>query len=159
MSFFSIRTNDQDSIRKILDGEGQVIIPGITWLFDKVEIDDLVFVVLSGDESKKEFPYSNGLKAIAKITDKTVNEYKDENETKIKSYSIHLNIISFLPEVITKKDFYLYPDLLDCPSIGPETENSPNQALGQVELGISVLQANPNLNFLSDWNKKDITLF
>ena len=67
MSFFSIRTNDQDSIRKILDGEGQVIIPGITWLFDKVEIDDLVFVVLSGDESKKEFPYSNGLKAIAKI--------------------------------------------------------------------------------------------
>lgn len=141
MSFFSIRTNDQDSIRKILDGEGQVIIPGITWLFDKVEIDDLVFVVLSGDESKKEFPYSNGLKAIAKITDKTVNEYKDENETKIKSYSIHLNIISFLPEVITKKDFYLYPDLLDCPSIGPETKNSPNQALGQVELGISVLQA------------------
>ena len=59
MSFFSIRTNDQDSIRKILDGEGQVIIPGITWLFDKVEIDDLVFVVLSGDESKKEFPYES----------------------------------------------------------------------------------------------------
>lgn len=141
MSFFSIRTNDQDSIRKILSKEKNIIIPGITWLFDRVEIDDFVFVILSGDESKKEFPYSNGLKAIAKVTDKTVNEYKDEDETKIKSYSIHLDIISFLPEIITKKDFYLYPDLLDCPSIGPETKNSPNQALGQVDVGISVLQA------------------
>lgn len=141
MSFFSIRTNDQDSIRKILDGEEQVIIPGITWLFDKVENDNLVFIVLSGDESKKEFSYSNGLKAIAKVEGKTIDEYKDKEGAKIKSYSVHLKIISFLPEVITKRDFYLYPDLLDCPSIGPETKSSPNQALGQVEAGISVLQA------------------
>lgn len=141
MSFFSIRTNDQDSIRKILDGKEQVIISGITWLFDKVENDDLVFVVLSGDESKKEVAYLNGLKAIAKIEDKTIEEYKDEENTKIKSYSVHLKIISFLPEVITKKDFYLYLDLLDCPNIGPETKSSPNQALGQFEQGISVLQA------------------
>lgn len=141
MSFFSIRTNDQDSIRKILSKEKNIIMPGITWLFDNVGIDDLAFVVLSGDEAKKEVEYSNGLKAIAKIRDKTINEYKDEAKTKIKSYSIHLDIISFLPEVITKKDFYLYPDLLDCPSIGPETKNSPNQALGQVEAGVSVLQA------------------
>ncbi|MFN3074798.1 McrB family protein [Acinetobacter sp. TY2] len=141
MSFFSIRTNDQDSIKKILSNEKNIVIPGITWLFDKVGIDDLVFVVLSGDEGKKEFPYSNGLKAIARIVDKIVNEYKDEAKTKIKSYSIHLDIISFLPKVITKKDFYLYPDLLDCPSIGPETKSSPNQALGQVEGGICVLQA------------------
>ncbi|MFC6052316.1 hypothetical protein A6M14_08385 [Acinetobacter sp. Ac_877] len=141
MSFFSIRTNDQDSIKKILDHETQIIIPGITWLFDKVAKDDFVFLVLSGEDGRKRETYSNGLKAIAKITDKRVDEYKDENKTKIKSYSIHLNIISFLPEVITKKDFYLYPDLLDCPSIGPETKNSPNQALGQVEAGLSVLQA------------------
>ena len=141
MSFFSIRTNDQDSIRKILSKEKNIIIPGITWLFERVEIDDLAFVVLSGDEGKKEVAYSNGLKAIAKIRDKTINEYKDEAKTKIKSYSIHLDIISFLPEVITKRDFYLYPDLLDCPSIGPETKSSPNQALGSVENGISVLQA------------------
>jgi MoxR-like ATPase len=141
MSFFSIRTNDQDSIKKILDNETHIVIPGITWLFDKVENNALVFVVLSGDESKKQIAYQNGLKAIAKVIDKVVDEYKDEAKTKIKSYSIHLDIISFLPEVITKKDFYLYPDLLDCPSIGPETKSSPNQALGQVEHGISVLQA------------------
>ena len=41
MSFFSIRTNDQDSIRKILSKEKNIIIPGITWLFERVEIDDL----------------------------------------------------------------------------------------------------------------------
>lgn len=141
MSFFSIRTNDQDSIQKILDHEAQIIVPGITWLFDRVEKDDFVFVVLSGDESKKKIAYPNGLKAIAQIIDKKVDTYKDDNQDKVKSYSISLNIISFLPKVITKKDFYLYPDLLDCPSIGPETKNSPNQALGQVENGISVLQA------------------
>ena len=61
MSFFSIRTNDQDSIRKILSKEKNIIIPGITWLFERVEIDDLAFVVLSGDEGKKEVAYSNGL--------------------------------------------------------------------------------------------------
>ena len=141
MSFFSIRTNDQDSIKKILDNEAQIIIPGITWLFDRVEKEDLVFVVLSGEESRKQIPYTNGLKALARIVDKTVDEYKDDNQEKVKSYSVSLNIISFLPKVITKKDFYLYPDLLDCPSIGPETKNSPNQALGQVDNGISVLQA------------------
>ena len=141
MSFFSIRTNDQDSIQKILDHEAQIIVPGITWLFDRVEKDDFVFVVLSGDESKKQIAYPNGLKAISQIIDKKVDTYKDDNQDKVKSYSISLNIISFLPKVITKKDFYLYPDLLDCPSIGPETKNSPNQALGQVENGISVLQA------------------
>ncbi|WP_288456110.1 AAA family ATPase [uncultured Acinetobacter sp.] len=141
MSYFSIRTNAEDSIEKILNNESTITIPGITWQFEKVQINDLVFVVISGDESKKKLKYSNGLKVIAKVTGKKIDEYKDDAKKVIKSYSINLNILSNLPKVLTKRDFYLYPDLLDCTNIGPETKGSPNQALGSIDDGLSVLAA------------------
>lgn len=141
MSYFSIRTKEQDTINQILDQVSVISIPGITWLFDKIKKDDIIFIVLSGDDSKKNISYTNGLKAIAQVTDKTVDEYRDNAKTKIKSYSIQLDIIIHLPKVITKKELYFYPDLLDCPNIGPETKGSPNQALGNIENGTSVLAA------------------
>jgi len=141
MSYFSIRTNDQGSIQKILDHQKKISISGMTWLFNKIEKDDVVFVVLSGDSSKKIIDYTNGLKAIAKVVDKKVDEYKDTEKKQVKSYSIDLNIITHLPKIVTKRDLYLYPDLLDCPNIGPETKSAPNQSLGSISDGISVLMA------------------
>lgn len=141
MSYFSIRTKEQDTINQILGQVRVISIPGITWLFDDIQVDDLVFLVLSGDESKKQIPYMNGLKAIARVIAKDIDEYKDNSEKKVKSYSIQLNIIIQLSEVITKKELYFYPDLLDCPSIGPETKGSPNQALGRIDNGVTVLAA------------------
>ncbi|MFC2122755.1 AAA family ATPase, partial [Bacteroidota bacterium] len=82
---------------------------------------DIIFLVVSGDIADKEFDYTNGLKAIAKVQGSPV----DDGD---KHFSLKADMITILPKVLTKDDFYVFPSLKDAPSIGPETKNSPNQA-------------------------------
>ncbi|MFD0699461.1 McrB family protein [Myroides pelagicus] len=142
MSYFSIRTNDQDTIKKLLEEEVLLSIPGLTWHKDEIKKDDIIFIIVSGDNNKKKIPYDNGLRAIAKVI-------KLPYDVDKKVYSIDIEVEDLFDESITKDDFYPYPALKNVGSIGPETKQAPNQAIRKLseQEGIEVLAAINDIGF------------
>lgn len=95
---------------------------------NKINLDDFVLLVVGGDHSRKEIEnlnYSNGLKAIAKISKKPV---LDGNH-----YSVEIKIIFVFDSTITKDNLYIYPQLKDIPNIGGSTKGVKNQAVSIIE--------------------------
>lgn len=122
MKYFSIRTNDQNSIIELLNNKSQLKITGLTWYKEEVNVGDIIYYIISGDSSKKIIEYENGLRAIGKVTN-------EPYEVSGKSYSIDITILNLFPQSITKDDFYFYPQLKNVGSLGPETKQAPNQAI------------------------------
>lgn len=137
MNFFSIRTNDQKTIGKILKKEKLVVFDTLSWHKNEISIGDIVLIVISGDSSKKIHDYENGLKAIGKV----IHLPKDEKDKK--HFTLDVEIFEFLPKTLTKDDFYVYPSLKDAPNIGPDTKSAPNQAFRKIEnaTGKSIIRA------------------
>ncbi|MES2805043.1 MAG: hypothetical protein V4652_05710 [Bacteroidota bacterium] len=137
MNFFSIRTNDQNTIGQILNRTKQIVFDRLSWHRDEISIGDIVFIVISGDSSKKTHSYNNGLRAIGKVGSLPKNEEGD------KYYNLNIEIFEFLAKTLTKDDFYIYPSLKDAPNIGPETKSAPNQAFRKVDnaIGKSIIKA------------------
>ncbi len=127
MNFFSIRTNDQNTIGQILNMSTMVTFDRLSWHKDEISIGDIVFIVISGDSSKKIHTYANGLRAIGKVA----NPPKDEEGEK--HFTLEVEIFELLPKTLMKEDFYLYPSLKDAPNIGPETKQAPNQAFRKID--------------------------
>ncbi|WP_298118024.1 hypothetical protein [Flavobacterium sp.] len=137
MNYFSIRTNDQKTIGKILKKEELVVFDTLSWHKNEISIGDIVFIVISGDSSKKIHDYENGLRAIGKV----IHLPKDEQDKK--HFTLDVEIFEFLPNTLTKDDFYVYPSLKDAPNIGPDTKSAPNQAFRKIEnaTGKSIIRA------------------
>jgi 5-methylcytosine-specific restriction enzyme B len=135
MNFFSIRTNDQNTIGQILNGTEKIVFDRLSWHKDDISIDDIIFIVISGDSSKKNHDYKNGLRAIGKVSKLPIDVEKH--------FNLEVEIIEFLPKTIMKEDFYIYPSLKDAPNIGPETKQAPNQAFRKIEpdTGKSIIRA------------------
>jgi 5-methylcytosine-specific restriction protein B len=127
MNFFSIRTNDQNTIGQILNGTKQVTFDRLSWHKVEISIGDIVFIVISGDNSKKTHSYNNGLRAIGKVVNLPQNE-EDE-----KYFTLEIEIFEFLSKTLTKDDFYVYPILKDAPNIGPDTKSIANQAFRRID--------------------------
>lgn len=127
MNFYSIRTNDQTAIGQILNRTNQIVFDRLSWHKDEISIGDIVFIVISGDNSKKIHSYSNGLRAIGKV------ESLPKDEQSEKYFNLNIDIFEFLPITLTKDDFYIYPSLKDAPNIGPETKSAPNQAFRRID--------------------------
>ena len=140
MNFFSMRTNHQETIKSILNNKEILKFGTLSWHRNEIGEGDIVFVVISGDQSKKEINYKNGLKAIGIIVSKPVTE--DETH-----FSVKTKIEVLFDDVLTKEDFYPYPKIKNAPNIGPDTTNPPNQALRKIssEQAISILQASIDL--------------
>jgi 5-methylcytosine-specific restriction protein B len=137
MNFYSIRTNDQNTIGQILNRTEKIVFDRLSWHKDEISIGDIVFIVISGDSSKKIHTYDNGLRAIGKVS----NLPKDEEGEK--HFNLEVEIFEFLPKTLMKEDFYIYPSLKDAPNIGPETKQAPNQAFRKIEpvIGKSIIRA------------------
>ena len=137
MNFYSIRTNDQNTIGQILNRTEKIVFDRLSWHKDEISIGDIVFIVISGDSSKKIHTYDNGLRAIGKVANLPIDE---EGE---KHFNLEVEIFEFLPKTLMKEDFYIYPSLKDAPNIGPETKQAPNQAFRKIEpvIGKSIIRA------------------
>jgi len=137
MNFFSIRTNDQNTIGEILKKTKQIVFDTLSWHQDEVLIGDIIFIVISGDSSKKLHKYENGLRAIGRV----IELPKGESDTK--HFTLDVEIFEFLSRTITKDDFYIYPSLKDAPNIGPDTKSAPNQAFRKIDslIGKSIIRA------------------
>jgi hypothetical protein len=151
MNFFSIRTNDQNTIGNILKKENQVVFDTLSWHKNEISIGDIIFIVISGDSSKKTHEYENGLRAIGKVI------YLPKDEIDKKHFTLDVEIFDFLPKTFTKDDFYIFPSLKDAPNIGPDTKSAPNQAFRKIdnEIGKSIIRAVIDLSK----NKLDSSLY
>jgi hypothetical protein len=102
MNFFSIRTNDQNTIGEILKKTKQIVFDTLSWHQYEVLIGDIIFIVISGDSSKKLHKYENGLRAIGRV----IQLPKGESDTK--HFTLDVEIFEFLSRTITKDDFYIH---------------------------------------------------
>lgn len=142
VNFYSARTNRQDTIESlILKKSPQIELDTLSWHKDEITIGDIVYIIVSGDKAKKNFSYENGLRAIGKVIQLP---YDWDG----KHFKIKVSVDVLLNKSLTKDVFYPYPDLINCPSIGPETSNAPNQAFRKLEKlqGESVLKAMADIN-------------
>lgn len=133
MTFFSIRTNDQNTIGQILQQKQNIIFDRLSWHKDEISIGDIVFITISGDNSKKVHKYENGLRAIGKVS----NLPQDDADKKY--FKLQVEVLEFLPKTLSKDDFYIYPSLKDAPNIGPDTKSVANQAFRRVDSKVGKL--------------------
>ena len=97
MNFYSIRTNDQTTIGQILNSSKRIVFDRLSWHKDEISIGDIVFIVISGDSSKKIHVYENGLRAIGKV----IHLPKDEEDKK--HFTLDVEIFEFFliaPKII-----------------------------------------------------------
>lgn len=151
MGYYSIRTNDQDTIGEILNGQEKITVGRLPWYKDDIQIGDIFFLVISGDRAKKKYDYQNGLIAIFK----SISKPYDWDE---KNYKIDLELVEIFNRVLTKKDFYFYPDTLDATHISPDIKGTATQAIAQFDddTGLNVIKA--IIDIVDDLENRDFLL-
>ena len=69
MAYYALRTNDQSVISTILNSNigTQLQFGNLSWYLNKIALNDICFIKISGDDAAKQITYDNSLVAIAKI--------------------------------------------------------------------------------------------
>lgn len=148
MNFYSIRTNDQETIGKMLNAKQKIVFDRLSWHKDEISIGDIVFIVISGDSARKTHNYQNGLRAIGKVAK------LPQDEVGGKHFKLEVEIFELLPQTFMKNDFYIYPSLKDAPNIGPETKQAPNQAFRNIDAVVGKTIIRALFDLLPDYFKK-----
>ena len=122
--YFSIKTKDAETVRKILEKSSSIIFSGINILQDKLKIGQPVFIVLGGDKPA----WDTGLVGMGVISQEPFDIGYDRN-----NFKISVDIKLLLNKTIKRADLVKYKDAYDIIGIGPITKWEPNQALSQIE--------------------------
>jgi MoxR-like ATPase len=132
--FFSIKTRDEESVRKIQRRESGIELGGINVLQDALKIGRLVFIVLGGDRPA----WDTGLIGIGTIS----KEPYDQGYEK-RNFKIQIDMRVVLNHAIKRKELVPYRDTYGIIAIGPSLSGEPNQALSSVSesQGIALMRA------------------
>ncbi|TFV97520.1 hypothetical protein E4S40_02370 [Algoriphagus kandeliae] len=149
MNFFSIKTSHQESIKSLLRGTSIMEFKQLSWHRTEVKLGDFVFLVISGDKSKKEINYENGLRALSEVVTLPLDDGS-------KHFKIKVKILELFEESISRDDFYKFPELKNAPSIGPITTNEPNQSFRKIDnqQAIAILKATKKILNKSEFPSK-----
>ncbi|HIP57725.1 MAG TPA: hypothetical protein EYH00_00210 [Archaeoglobus profundus] len=103
----------------------------LSWYLDEININDICFIKISGDDALKSISYDNSLVAIVKVIRRP--------------YDIHVPLGMVMPHGtidlefldifngIVADDLYKFPTLKNTLSIGASTKGVPNQAIGRLQ--------------------------
>lgn len=132
--YFSIKTKDAESVRKILNKEQDIELEGINVLEDLLIPGRIVFIVLGGDKPAWE----TGLIGIGIMTKGPYDQgYSGKN------FRVQVSMKLLLHHPIKRADLVPYRDTYGTIGIAPITKWEPNQALSQVprEKAIALFRA------------------
>lgn len=135
MAYYALRTNDQSVISTILNSNigTQLQFGNLSWYLNKIALNDICFIKISGDDAAKQITYDNSLVAIVKIISTPYNIHIPANK-KTNHGTIDIEIIQIFQN-ITANELYKYPTLKNTLSIGASTKGMPNQAIGRLSKG------------------------
>ncbi len=149
MKYYAIRTNDQTTIDNLLNGSLKVLpVNELSRYQDELNINDIIFIKVGGDDALKEFAYSNQLIALGKIIKTPYNQHTPVGKV-VELFSINIEIEYILEPSISADDLYIYPQTKNSLSIGASTKGMPNQAIGQLnkdDKGQYIIKALLDLN-------------
>lgn len=121
--YFSIKTKDANTVKKILNRESNVEFDGLNVLQDSMKNGQPVFIVLGGDKPA----WDTGLIGMGIVSQEPYDiGYSGKN------YKIRVDIKLLLNKTIKREDLLPYRDTYGTIGIGPITKWEPNQALSQV---------------------------
>lgn len=124
MLFFSIKTKDAETVKKILNRESAIEFSGLNVLKDSLTVGQVVFIVLGGDRPI----WDPGLVGMGIISRQPYDVgYEGRN------YRIQVDIKLLLTKSIKRKDLVHYKDTFGIIGIAPIVNWEPNQALSEVE--------------------------
>jgi len=132
MNYYALRTNEQTTVFTILNAvAGQSLaFDNLSWYLDNIQIDDICFIKISGDEALKLTNYDNSLVAIAKVI---TLPYGHHIPSSMSTTHATIDIeIMYTFHNITADELYKYPSLKNTLSIGASTKGMPNQAIGRL---------------------------
>lgn len=148
INYFTIKISKKESfdiVKRLMNCEKNVEIDQLNQYYKKVKIDDIVFMLCSGDNVS----WKKGLYGIAKIKTEP-KKYDDKN------FSIRIDMLYSFKEPIKRSEFIPYRNVYDAGDIGPATKGSQNQAIKEIKFdeaaaairGIIELRANDAKNIL-----------
>lgn len=123
-TYFSIKTKDATTVKKILERSEKIEFSGLNILQDSLKLDQPVFIVLGGDKPAWE----TGLIGMGIISREPYDiGYSGKN------YKVQVDIKLLLDTPIKREDLVPYRDTYGIIGIGPITKWEPNQALSQIQ--------------------------
>lgn len=134
LSYYALRTNDQNTIATILSASIGVTLPfaNLSWYLDQIRLSDICFIKISGDEAFKLTNYDNSLVAIARVISLPYG-HNVPTGMSITHATIDIKIL-YLFNSVTADELYKYPSLKNTLSIGASTKGMPNQAIGRLSM-------------------------
>ena len=135
--YFSVKTKDSVTVRKILNKESNIEMSGLNILENALKIGQLVFVVLGGDKPE----WDTGLIGLGVISKEPYDKGYDNSNKR--NYKINIDMKIILQKAIKRKDLIPYSETYGTIGIAPITNWEPNQALSQIpdEKAIALLRA------------------
>ena len=135
--YFSVKTKDSVTVRKILNKESDIEMSGLNILENALKIGQLVFVVLGGDKPE----WDTGLIGLGVISKEPYDKGYDNSNKR--NYKINIDMKIILQKAIKRKDLIPYSETYGTIGIAPITNWEPNQALSQIpdEKAIALLRA------------------
>jgi hypothetical protein len=144
--FYSIRTKTPDNVNAILNKKASIEIQGLNVFEDRLNMDQLVFIVFGGDKAKSFVTWETGLVGIGRIVEEPYQSgYSGKN------FKIKIKVEVLLEKPMSRHDLLPYANAYNTIGIGPMTKWEPNQAISKVErskaitLVRAMLDRNPNL--------------
>ena len=121
--YFSIKTKDSGTVKKILSKNTNVEFDGLNILKEHLKIGQLVFIVFGGDKPA----WDTGLVGMGIISKEPYDIGYLKN-----NYRISVDIKLLLDKPIKREDLIPYRDTYGIIGIGPIVKWEPNQAISQV---------------------------
>lgn len=123
-AFYSIRTKAPETVDAILRKEQKIEIDGLNIFQDKLNVGQVIFIVLGGDK----VPWDRGMIGIGRVAEKPYDlNYEGKN------FRIKIGVNILLRHPITREDLVAYKNTYNIIGIGPMTKWEPNQAISHIE--------------------------
>ncbi len=132
-NYMALRLTEPDTVHKLLAGEKDFVVDGVTDLADELKSGKIIFVALGGDKGRSEVDWETGFYAIAHVSKEPYNVGYEKNKRGKDYFKFNMHVDVVLDYPISRSGFLKYPDTYDAAYIGLEIHRDRSQANSTLE--------------------------
>lgn len=132
-NYMALRLTEPDTVHKLLAGEKDFVVDGVTDLADELKNGKIMFVALGGDKGRSEVDWETGFYAIAHVSKEPYDVGYEKNKRGKNYFKFNMHVDVVLDYPISRSGFLKYPDTYDAAYIGLEIHRDRSQANSSLE--------------------------
>lgn len=158
-NYMALRLTEPDTVHKLLAGEKDFVVDGVTDLAEELKKGKIVFIALGGDKGKSEVDWETGFFAIAHVSEEPYDVGYEKNKRGKDYFKFNMHIDVALDYPISRRSFLKYPDTYDAAYIGLEIHRDRSQANSLLEDDKAVAIIRATIDYMPHLKEKFTKIF